>query len=271
MDLKIFDVEHGACALLTANNGMRLMIDCGHNATTGWKPGTYLRQNGITSLDMLAVTNYDEDHASGAENLFDNIDVRWLWRNVSVTADTIKNLKSETGMGCGIGRLVEEIGGYTSPANTLSPLPVFAGLDERNEFFNSYPLFDDENNLSMAIFLKCHGIGVMFTGDLEKAGFTALLESNGSFRQALRETHVYVASHHGRESGCSDDILPHLSNAYYAVISDKGYLYDTQKTLPFYQKIAKGGPFRGDTRHVLTTRRDGRIGFTFDPNSWGPY
>jgi hypothetical protein len=46
MKLQIFDVEHGACSLLTADNNARLMIDRGHNATTGWKPGTYLAQPG---------------------------------------------------------------------------------------------------------------------------------------------------------------------------------------------------------------------------------
>lgn len=34
MELKVFDVEHGACALLSCDNGARLMIDCGHNSTT---------------------------------------------------------------------------------------------------------------------------------------------------------------------------------------------------------------------------------------------
>ena len=34
---------------------------------------------------------------------------------------------------------------------------------------------------SMAIFLTCHGIGVMFTGDLEKAGCAALLKNNQQF------------------------------------------------------------------------------------------
>jgi beta-lactamase superfamily II metal-dependent hydrolase len=270
MDLKIFDVEHGACALLTADNGTRLMIDCGHNASTGWRPGTYLRQDWITTLEMLAITNYDEDHVSGAENLFDNIDVRWLSRNSSVSADTIKKLKSEDGMGPGIERLVEEISKYASTGDGSASPPAFGGLDERKIFYNSYATFEDENNLSMATFLKCHGIGVMFTGDLEKAGFAALLKHNESFKQALSETQVYVASHHGRETGCSEEILPFLKNVYYVVISDKGYMYDTQRTLPFYRKIAKGGPFRGATRHVLTTRRDGRIGFTFSANSWGP-
>jgi hypothetical protein len=111
----------------------------------------------------------------------------------------------------------------------------------------------------------------MFTGDLEKAGFAALIKNNAAFRQALSETHVYVAAHHGRENGCSEELLPYLTNVYYAVISDKGYMYDTQRTIPFYQKIAKGGPFRGSTRKVLTTRNDGRIGFRFNANSWGPY
>jgi beta-lactamase superfamily II metal-dependent hydrolase len=270
MDLKIFDVEHGACALLTADNYTRLMIDCGHNASSEWKPGTYLRQNGITTLDMLAITNYDEDHVSGAENLFDNIDVKWLWRNKSVTANTIKYLKSEDGMGDGIERIVYEIN-YTFTGDGSSPQPIFTGLNERRGFYNSYPVFDDENNLSIAIFLKCHGIGVMFTGDLEKAGFAALLKNDGGFKQALRETNVYVASHHGRENGCSEKLLPYLTNVYYVVISDKGYMYETQKTMPFYSRIARGGPFRGSTRKVLTTRNDGRIGFTFTANSWGPY
>jgi beta-lactamase superfamily II metal-dependent hydrolase len=268
MDLKIFDVEHGACALLTADNYTRLMIDCGHNATTGWKPGTYLKQNGIAALDMLAITNYDEDHVSGAENLFANVHVEWLLRNPSVSASTLKYLKSEDGMGPGIERLVQAIT-YNFTGPNRSPTPVFAGVEQR-VFYNDYPIFDDENNLSMVLFLKCYGSGVMFTGDLEKNGFAALLR-NDAFKQALRETNVYIASHHGRENGCSEYILPYLTNAYYVVISDKGYMYDTQQTMPFYSRIAQGGPFRGTTRKILTTRNDGRIGFTFSVNSWGSY
>jgi beta-lactamase superfamily II metal-dependent hydrolase len=216
---------------------------------------------------MLAVTNYDEDHVSGADDLFDNVDVTWISRNNSVTANIIKSLKSADGMGPGIERLVDEIT-YTFTGVGSSPRPVFAGVGERQSFYNSYPAFDDENNLSMAIFLKCHGVGVMFTGDLEKAGFAALLKNNESFKQALRKTNVYIASHHGRENGCSEELLPYLTNVYYVVISDKGYMLNTQETLPFYHKIAEGGPFRnGSTRRVLTTRRDGRIGFTFNTNS----
>jgi len=269
MRLQIFDVEHGACSLLTADNNTRFMIDCGHNATTGWKPGTYLRQQGIDQVDMLAITNYDEDHASASANLFDNVFVWWLFRNASVSAATIKTLKREQGIGPGIECLVDKIEANFSGGGIPTPQPVLQGA-ERQFFCNTYPQFDDENNLSMVVFLKCHGIGVMFPGDLEKAGFLELLKIK-AFRQALLQTNVYIASHHGRENGCCEEMVPYLKNVYYIVISDKGYQYDTQKTIPFYSRIAKGGPFgQEQTRRVLTTRNDGRIAFEFSLGSWGP-
>ncbi|MFZ5538554.1 MAG: hypothetical protein ACOY5V_02290 [Pseudomonadota bacterium] len=61
--LQIFDVEHGGCALLTCRNGMRMMIDCGHNATLGWYPGNHLGRPGVQHLEMLVVTNYDQDRS----------------------------------------------------------------------------------------------------------------------------------------------------------------------------------------------------------------
>lgn len=269
MWLQIFDVEHGACALLTADNGARLMIDCGHNATTGWKPGSHLRAAHTRSLEMLAITNYDEDHASGAPNLFDLIDVQWLLRNVSVSSRIIGHLKSDDGMGPGIDRLFAEIDARFSPGGRPSRSttgPFFEGLQYR-AFSSPYPTFDDENNLSMALFLQCHGVGVMFPGDLEGPGFRALLD-NPAFQLALLQTNVFVASHHGRENGCCDDIVPFLRKVKFVVISDKGYQYETQRTLPFYEGIAQGGRYGNVIRRVLTTRRDGDITFEFTPNAW---
>jgi beta-lactamase superfamily II metal-dependent hydrolase len=192
MRIQIFDVEHGACSLLTADNGTRLMIDCGHNSTSGWKPGTYLCGQNIHRLDMLAVTNYDEDHASGAANLFDNVDVRWLLRYKSVSGSTIRALKSEVAMGPAIQRLVYEIDNVFTGNRASSPLPVFEGL-QRTHFFNEFPIFDDENNLSLVLFLKCHGKDVMFTGDLECAGFLELLK-DAAFRAVSSPTSCSIGS-----------------------------------------------------------------------------
>ncbi|HEY4135671.1 MAG TPA: hypothetical protein VGO34_10700 [Alphaproteobacteria bacterium] len=268
MDLKIFDVEHGACALLTCDDYTRLMVDCGHNATTAWRPGTYLKNNGISSLEMLAVTNYDEDHVSAIGDLFDNVDVQWLSRNTSVSSGAIRALKTEDGMGAGIQRLTHDID-HVFTGGGMATLPQFQGL-VRQVFWNTYPTFDDENNLSMVVHLSCHGKGVMFPGDLERKGWIELLK-RADFKAALENTSVLVASHHGRENGCCAEVFEYC-NPFYVVISDQGYTFDTQQTIPFYRRHARGGPFRKDPeRRVLTTRRDGRIGFTFSPDSWGPY
>jgi beta-lactamase superfamily II metal-dependent hydrolase len=268
MRLQIFDVEHGACALLTCDNATRIMIDCGHNATSRWYPGSYLSQQGIWQVERLAITNYDEDHVSGIENLFANVSISELWRNTSVSADQLCYLKSEDGMGRGIAFLADKMANvYTGGPVNLSGR--FQGMTHWQVFCNRYPLFDDENNLSLTIFFKCQGVGVLFPGDLEGEGWRALMWQPG-FCDVLRQTDVFIASHHGRENGWCDE-LKEFCNPFYVVISDQGYQYDTQKTVPRYSSLARGGPFRLEQmRKVLTTRSDGRIAFDFSPGSWGP-
>lgn len=267
MWLEIFDVEHGACALLTCDNGARLMIDCGHNGSTGWRPGTYLRSIGVSSLEMLAITNYDEDHVSGLPDLLSNVDVQWLWRNKTVAPTTIRELKSEDGMGKGIEALVNMASTYGG--DTQSSPPTFPGV-ERSAFCNGYPAFDDENNLSLVVHLSIAGTNFLFPGDLECAGWESLLRQQ-AFRDLVSNVHVLVASHHGRESGICPDLFDKYNcNPYYVVISDKGYMFDTQRTVPYYRSKCRGGPFRGETRHVLTTRNDGRIVFSFGNGQWSP-
>ena len=57
--LRVFDVEHGACAIMLSPTAERIaMIDCGHNGSTSWRPSTYIRytlQRNI--LDYLFITN----------------------------------------------------------------------------------------------------------------------------------------------------------------------------------------------------------------------
>src|ERR1041384_6364295 len=110
--LQIFDVEHGQCALLTAplvGGGLgRLMVDCGHNATMKWTPGGHLAGLGVQRLDLLAVTNYDEDHVSGFRSFGEyGVFVAWMLRNKSVAPQTITHLKSEDGMGPAIAAYVQ--------------------------------------------------------------------------------------------------------------------------------------------------------------------
>ena len=122
MELRIFNVDHGACALLLCDDGATMMIDCGHDSATGWKPGKYLKSIGIAALDMLAITNYDEEHLGGIEDLIANVHVRRLWRNRHVDAGAIKRLKRRNEMGRGVDYLVWLLDNvFSGPPGNMTP------------------------------------------------------------------------------------------------------------------------------------------------------
>jgi len=269
--LQVFNVEHGACALLTTPAGLggwrRILIDCGHNATTGWYPGRHLHNLGTTSLDQLIVTNYDEDHVSGYPNLLAHgVNVNWIVRNTSVTPATLRGLKQEAGMGPGIATLLKSLEGYFSPGGSPNPMPTFPGVS-LEYFRNEYPVFDGENNLSLVVYMTVCGTTFLFPGDMESDGFEHLLETNLRFRQVVSNINVLVASHHGRENGICEAIFDTYGcRPQVVIISDDYKQYDTQETVNYYASKASGiANFRGlgNSRRVLTTRRDGDICFTW--------
>jgi beta-lactamase superfamily II metal-dependent hydrolase len=275
--LQVFDVEHGACSLLTvptANGGaMQVLVDCGHNANMPWYPGEHLRGFGVTYLEQLVVTNYDEDHVSGYRNLLQQgVIVGSILCNPSVAPDTIRRLKSEDGMGAGIDALVASLDGYGPPVPGGPPLPVFPGV-RREWIWNQYPYFEDENNLSLILHLKIQGFSFLYSGDMECAGFRNVLETNARFRQICGEVDVLMASHHGRENGICPEMFEDWGcNPKVVVISDDYKQHATQETSNYYASKTQGIPnFRavGNTRKVLTTRSDGEIQFSFQGgNCW---
>jgi beta-lactamase superfamily II metal-dependent hydrolase len=263
MNLTIFDVDNGACALLESDNGARLMIDCGHNATNDWYPGKYLESRGIDRLDLLAITNYDENHLSGLRDLLDRVRVDALWRNESVSPAMLPRLKTEDGMGSGIATLVRMATGFIA---NKAPQPRFEGL-ERAGFCNEYPAFDDENNLSLVVELRCSGLCFLFAGDLGRAGWLALLRGNPAFRTAVARTDVLIASHQGRESGICPEIFEnHGCKPFFVVFSGKGGGPEIRETMDYYHRKSKGTYFGNDIRHVLTTHSDGAIQFQISPD-----
>jgi beta-lactamase superfamily II metal-dependent hydrolase len=261
--LEIFDVEHGACALITTSNGKHVMIDAGHNATTGWRPGTHLRRRGIGMLAKQIITNYDEDHVSGYPDLADNVYIDVLARNPSVTPACIRALKSEDGMGVGIERLVKDIERTFIGGTPAAALEDF-GDTHFTMFWNRYGAlpgyFIDENNLSLVVFVRCGRHKFIFPGDMEKAGWRNLL-TLGSFIAELAGVTHFVASHHGRENGYCEEVLDLCPNIHSVIISDKRCGYQSQETVPLYRAYARGFEYDGGQRRVLTTNRDGHIFF----------
>ncbi len=94
MLLDVFDVDHGACALITTSNQRNVMIDCGHHSKRGWFPGVALNSMGIERLDQLIVSNFDEDHVSGFPDLNRRVVIDVLVKNGSVGVRKVSWLNS---------------------------------------------------------------------------------------------------------------------------------------------------------------------------------
>ena len=255
MKFELLNVEHGFAAYVIADDGTALLFDCGRSGIC--QPSEVLRRQGIRTVRRLFITNYDEDHIADLQNVRQNFDVRILTRNPSLNAQQLRNLKQPhitPAMAC----LLEMIETYTNavPDGELLLESVHAEF-----FYNSYPEFNETNDLSLLIFLQIMGRRFVLSGDLERRGWLALLD-NGRVRELLSLTDVFVASHHGRESGYCREVFDHCRPSL-IVMSDGPIKYNTQTMAGAYAEHASGEWFtvNGERqwRKVVTTRKDGNI------------
>lgn len=255
MQIRIFDVEHGGCALVSTDNGKHFLIDSGHNSTTAWRPSVFLPQNGIYELERVIITNMDEDHASDLHNLRTAVNIGAIYKNPTVSGAAIRYLKGQDNIGQGIEALADMMDTYQS---AVPGTPDLGGITF-DYFWNHYPSeFDDENNLSMVSILRYPGLNVCFPGDMEVQGWRKLWE-RADFRAAMSNVHVLVASHHGRANGCCPELYEYGWKPQVTIISDSGIQYASQETVAWYRARTLGVTLNGEFRRVITTRRDGRI------------
>lgn len=256
MKIEIFDVEHGQCAMITCPNGKKLMVDAGH-ATGKWWPSTHFVGQAI---EQLIITNYDEDHTSDVVDLLENCRVNSILRNPSIRAVDLRSMKAATGgMGKGVQRLYDWL---VTVESTPGGIPARVDLGDVwvNPYWAIYPHFTDANNLSLVSFINYGVFSILFPGDLEVEGWKLMLQ-NAEFRDAVRNVNVLVASHHGRENGCCEELYTLTGwKPQVTIISDAGKEYATQDTVGWYANRTLGcNVVGGGTRKVFTTRSDGKI------------
>lgn len=252
MHIRIFDVAHGFCALIMADNGNLMLIDCGDDGDN-FRPSEYLRSVRCSGIEYFFISNYDHDHVSDLPNVRKTFPINVLVRNKSLAPDQLQALKEEE---CELSdALLHTLDMHRNYNSPVTNPPDLCGIEYR-VFCNSYPTFADTNNLSMVTFVYYDGFCIAFTGDLEVDGWRALLK-NPQFVENLKRVNVFVASHHGRESGYCAEVFE-VCRPDVVVISDKEMIYGTQENC--YAKHARGYQVTpSGKRYVVTTRNDGHI------------
>lgn len=255
MRFEILNVEHGFCAYAVGNDGGVLLFDCGHGPAN--RPSIYLPSLGITNIRRLFVTNYDEDHISDLTAVRRNLNVEVLTRNTSMSAAQIRSLKTKP-LSSAMGELLDMCDSYTGGVSPQQLEP--AGLSV-STFCNNYPIFTDTNNLSLLTFLDVGHVTFALGGDLERSGWLQLLQIP-QVQEHLKRVNVFVASHHGRQSGYCAEVFNYCKPSL-IVISDGSIQYDTQLMANTYGQHASGElfttPSGQQTRKVVSTRNDGNI------------
>lgn len=251
MKFEILNVQHGFAAYAIAGDGSVFLFDCGDSSTC--RPSDLLWEQGIRTIRRLFVTNYDEDHIADLPRLRHNFDIEILTRNSTVASDELRKLKALP-LSPAMEVLLDMIESYTEAVATELLEPP--GL-QCQTFQNSHSLFKDTNNLSLLCFLTVDGVSFVLPGDLERSGWIELLKKP-EVCDLLGRVQIFVALHHGRESGYCSEVFdfchPHL-----VIMSDGPVEFDTQKMASQYGRHASGAPFNGQIRKVLTTRKDGGL------------
>lgn len=265
-DILIFDVGLGQSIYVHPHSHPEygMLIDCGHDGD--FHPIDFLIERSFihnSKLGNLTITNYDQDHFSGVENLRKKVAIWTTNFAKNLSSDEIKELKDE------ITSQLEHVcylkDTYIYPAQNYNP-PYSTGIFslEKVDLENH-----DTNNLSQVVFVEQYGTTICISGDLEEKGWKILLEKNPLLKEWLNKTDIFVASHHGRENGYCADVFSHCSPEC-ILISDKGIVHETQKDMSsLYGSHVNGSGINmnGKLRKVLTTRDDGHLWLQLRPSS----
>jgi hypothetical protein len=272
MRIEIHDVNHGGCTVVTGPTCHRLMLDCGLCNDRLWYPSvTY----GGQRIDTLMLMNLDEDHCEDLPYLLRECTIGGLVSNPTINARALRAMKAEYGMREGVAEVSNLLDHYGT--GLVGDWAHHLGGVDWQVFWNRYGTdFTDTNNLSLAAFISFGSFTILVGGDLERAGWRRLLQVP-AFRARLAAVNVYVASHHGRENGCCEEVFD-ICRPQLIVMSDGRKHYSTQETRDWYAARAVGIPDHTKPaglfglrplRKVMTTRSDGTI--TIDVNGNGSY
>lgn len=244
------------------------MIDCGTRwgEQRFWTPSLHYHR---TAFALLTVTNLDEDHLSDFEFLRQHCTIPWIASNPTVGIQQFRLLKKD-GMGPGSRAFANWLA-TPRPPNSFQPTlpqPDWGPVQVR-WYWNPYQpgFIDSTNDLSVVVIVQYGVFKIVFSGDLEAKGWKNLLR-NPNFVADIQSTAIFVASHHGRESGCCT-ILFDLMRPEIVVISDDEHKYDSQDTGDWYRTRCRGIPVLQnppERRYVMTTRKDGAMQIDVGPD-----
>jgi len=282
MDIVIFNVELGQCVFFYPRNDhpeFGLMVDCGNTPEFepidkilewNWLPEQTTGNPPKKILKNLTLTNYDQDHFSGLPYLRTKVFIETTRLPKNISSDELKKIKDE------ITKPIEEV---IKLKNEHSGSVTLDTPYKKDTYYLNQSDFPDEkidtNKLSQIVFVTYKETCICIPGDLTSDAWEKHLK-NKNVQEKLKQTQIFIASHHGREDGFNENVFK-FCRPEVIILSDKDIIHKTQEgqTQTYAGEVEGNGiVLNGKTdqlRKVLTTRSDGHLWIRIEDNGTRTY
>lgn len=238
--ITFLDVGQGDAAIVESPTGATVLIDGGPDDGL---LAAHLRNRGIRRIDVVVVSHFHYDHVAGLEGAFRTAEVR-LAVHPGVADPLIGAMSfrdrltpSIAGDRFVVGDLVIEI---LAPDIALKEDAVSGAADERQTEGSAL------NDASLVVRIPWAGSCVLFTGDIEEAGQSHLVERH---RRSIDCT-VMKAPHHG-SARLEEEFVEAVDPEFVGVsVGRNTYGHPSPTAM---------GIFQAEGARVLRTDRDGDV------------
>ena len=232
-------------------DGHYMMVDGGGRGSSSFVV-SYLKQQGIKTLDCVVVSHYEEDHMSGIIGI------------LSAFPCDLLLVPSYAGSGEIYQSLA--VAALSNGCEILHPQPGYdfmlgdADVKIVGPWRNDY---SSDNDLSLCFHILYGNCSFLVCGDAQQESEMDLVNSGEDLR-----SDVYVVDHHCSHTSSMDAFLDVIA-AQYAVIScgkDNGYGHPSMEAL---QRLQNHGVsmFRTDQQGTIIAYTDGsKVWFDIDPS-----
>ena len=270
LDIIVFNVELGQCVFFYPRNDKPeygLMVDCGNTPEFepidkilewNWLPEETKTNPPKKILKNLTLTNYDQDHFSGLPYLREKVSIETTRLPKNISSDELKSIKDK------ITKPIQEMINLKNEFSGSVTLDTPYSKDTFSLTQNDFPDENiDTNKLSQLVFVTYNNTCMCIPGDLTADAWEKLLK-NKNVQDKLKQTQIFIASHHGREDGYNENVFAYCRPEV-IILSDKDIVHKTQEgqTKTYAGEVKGNGIILNDNteqlRKVLTTRSDGHL------------
>ena len=181
-----------------------MLIDAGNNED-GKNIVKFLKDKGISKLDYIVGTHYDEDHIGGLDDIIENFDIgKFYLSNGGELGPNYYNLEKASKKK-NLAITIPKVGDKIDFGDVDMEVMAASKFDGKND-----------NNASIVIQAKYGSRKYLFMGDLEK---------QEEAKRKWNEVDVLKAGHHGSNTSSTQEFLNQVNPKYVFVSAGKNNKY----------------------------------------------